>query len=361
MGRYFLPRKWRMPKLVLGLILFEFPFTVANLALFGIAAPNTYRTVLWRVGGEMGFNSDPSQVAYAAYNYQEMEIPMVWSSLNTNYNMYIGVVCTFFYLIKSALWLLHVFYPILSLILHVSLTALWAASLYIQTAPDTVDPAHQNKGAPWYITKSCNIVSDKRERGYCMQAKSAFAVSVIMLITYAIFIILSIWSLIPTPEARAARDSKIAERKAEKELYASSPYDQEMTAEDQWQHMWELQQLPRTPGATTGHAPWAKVPATPRTTAFNQLQGAQIPQAHQEHYAQPRSPMMAPPQQQTYSSVQQQMYSPPQQTYSPPQQTYFPPPDQVQHESVAYAGVAPQGQHGYDGYPYNGKGKGTAM
>jgi hypothetical protein len=81
MGRFFLPRKWRMPKLIFGLILFEFPFTVANLALFGIAAPNTYRTILWRVGGEMGFNSDPSQVAYAAYNYQKMEIPIVWSSL----------------------------------------------------------------------------------------------------------------------------------------------------------------------------------------------------------------------------------------------------------------------------------------
>jgi hypothetical protein len=81
MGRFFLPRKWRMPKLILGLILFEFPFTVANLSLFGIAAPNTYRTILWRLGGEMGFNSDPSQVAYAAYNYQKMEIPLVWSSL----------------------------------------------------------------------------------------------------------------------------------------------------------------------------------------------------------------------------------------------------------------------------------------
>jgi hypothetical protein len=87
----------------------------------------------------------------------------------------------FFYLIKFTLWLLHVFYPILSLILHVALTALWAASLYIQTAPDTVDPEHQSKGAPWYITKNCNVVSDKRTQGYCMQAKSAFAVSVVML------------------------------------------------------------------------------------------------------------------------------------------------------------------------------------
>ena len=81
MGRFFLPRRWRLPKVVLGLIILEFPFTVANLALFGIAAPNTYRTILWRVGGEMGFNSDPTKIAYAAYNYQKVETPLVWSSV----------------------------------------------------------------------------------------------------------------------------------------------------------------------------------------------------------------------------------------------------------------------------------------
>lgn len=81
MGRFFLPRRWRLPNLVLALIILEFPFTVANMALFGIAAPNTYRTTLWRAGGKMGFNSDPDKVAYAAYNYQKMETPLVWSSL----------------------------------------------------------------------------------------------------------------------------------------------------------------------------------------------------------------------------------------------------------------------------------------
>jgi hypothetical protein len=38
-----------------------------------------------------------------------------------------------------------------------------------------------------------------------------------------------------------------------------------MTAEEQWQHMWELQQLPRTPGF--------KSPMTPRTQTFNDLEG----------------------------------------------------------------------------------------
>jgi hypothetical protein len=113
-----------------------------------------------------------------------------------------------------------------------------------------------------------------------------------------------------------------------------------MTAEEQWQHMWELQQLPRTPGTTTGTAPWSKVPATPRTTAFNQLQGS----GQQEYYTQPRSPMQMQP--------------------APPPQTYYPPPNQNQgqHDSVGYAGVAPHGQQELDEYIlYDGKGKGTAM
>jgi hypothetical protein len=186
------------------------------------------------------------------------------------------------------MWLLKVFLPILSFLLHTALLCLWSYGLYMQTAPDTIDPAHQNKGAPWYITKSCNIVDDKINRAYCMQAKSSFAVTIIMMYVfllkplqmkrnltdldraiYAAFLILTVYSLIPTAEARQAHSIKRAERKAEKEKWANSPVDNEMTAEEQWQHMWELQQLPRTPGTAGG----LKSPMTPRTRTFADLEG----------------------------------------------------------------------------------------
>jgi hypothetical protein len=86
---------------------------------------------------------------------------------------------------------------------------------------------------------------------------------------YAAFLILTIYSLIPTAEARQAHAIKQAEKKAEKEKWANSPVDNEMTAEEQWQHMWELQQLPRTPGATGG----MKSPMTPRSRTFADLEG----------------------------------------------------------------------------------------
>jgi hypothetical protein len=81
MARFFIPRTWRLRRVVFFLIIFELPFTVANLALFGIASPNLYRTILWRVGGEMGFNSDPTTVLYAYANYRPVTIPLVWSNL----------------------------------------------------------------------------------------------------------------------------------------------------------------------------------------------------------------------------------------------------------------------------------------
>lgn len=109
-----------------------------------------------------------------------MEFMLIIPS-NTQYNLVIGVLTMFFFLIKSTLVLMHVFYPIISFPLHCGLLAIWAVSISIQTGKDTIDPKHINNGAPWFITKNCNIVKDGTIRGYCMQAKSAFAVSVIML------------------------------------------------------------------------------------------------------------------------------------------------------------------------------------
>ena len=99
----------------------------------------------------------------------------------TNYNVDIGVFCMFLWLVKCTMYALHWFYPIIALPVYLTELVLWAYSIYCQTAPDTIDPKRQNKGAPWYITHNCNIVSDKNIRGYCMQAKSSFAVSIVML------------------------------------------------------------------------------------------------------------------------------------------------------------------------------------
>lgn len=71
------PNKWPFYVLVVS----EFPFTVALLALFGIADPDLYRTLLWQDGADNGFNSSPNAALYAAANYRPYTTPKVWSQL----------------------------------------------------------------------------------------------------------------------------------------------------------------------------------------------------------------------------------------------------------------------------------------
>ena len=71
------PNKW--PFYVL--ITIEGALTVALLALFGIAAPNLYRTRLWQDGSDNGFNSNPNAALYAAANYRAYKTPKPWSQL----------------------------------------------------------------------------------------------------------------------------------------------------------------------------------------------------------------------------------------------------------------------------------------
>lgn len=77
LSRRYRPNKW--PFYVL--IALEAPLTVACLALFGIAAPDLYRTKLWQAGADNGWNSNPNAELYAAANYRSYHTPKVWSQL----------------------------------------------------------------------------------------------------------------------------------------------------------------------------------------------------------------------------------------------------------------------------------------
>lgn len=285
MPSFFIPKKWRWERLILFLMILEFPLTVVDLTLFGVAAPNTYRTKLWKEGGLHGFNSDPTTILYAYANYRPVNIPMIWSSYHTQFNLVISVLTMFLYLVKFTMFITHVFYPLVSLVLHLLLVGLWSYSVRLQTGPDTIDPERINNGAPWYITKNCDVASTKENKQYCMQAKSAFAITLIMLIMFAIHAIAAAWSLWPTKEQRIAHQTKVAEKKAEKEKWAALE-DDSMSPEQQWQHMWELQQLPRTPGTAGG----LKSPMTPTTRAFNALDGSNGGYYHQANVQTPITP-----------------------------------------------------------------------
>ena len=178
--RVLLARRWRTGKIIVGLFCLEFCLTVATLALYGIADPDLYRTKLWTDGAANGFNSNPESQLYAAANHQSIKTPLVWSQFITSFNVVIAVLSMFLLLAKSIMFVMHILYPALSTVIHAVLAALYAVSLHAQVSPDMSDPSHPQPGAPWYITKSCTVVHDPGNLGYCKQAKATFAVTVVM-------------------------------------------------------------------------------------------------------------------------------------------------------------------------------------
>ncbi|MCJ1271352.1 hypothetical protein MMC22_011252 [Lobaria immixta] len=245
-----IPRHWRTRKVLIGLFVLELCVTVAALALYGIASPDLYRTKLWQEGSDHGWNSNPNQILYAYANYRPVHYPLPWSKFVTYYNVIIAVLSVFLLLIKGIMFITHVFDPIVSAILHAALIAIYAVSLHAQAGSDMSDPKHPQPGAPWYITKSCGAPVDPKLKGYCQQAKGAFAVTVLLITLFLSYFILSLISLYPTAEHRASHSSRIPDTES---LSNSRP--------------WEMTETPHTPGTAGG----LKSPTTPRTTAFNIL------------------------------------------------------------------------------------------
>lgn len=101
----------------------------------------------------------------------------------------------FFLLVKTPMYILHVFYPPLSIIVHATLTALYAVSIRYQAASDMADPKHPQPGPPWYIAKNCDVTFNPDNVGYCKQAKSSFACTIIML--YVVILSFECLSTIP--------------------------------------------------------------------------------------------------------------------------------------------------------------------
>lgn len=91
-----IPRQWRTPKTLIAFFAVELALTVAALALYGIAAPDLYRTSLWQEGSNHGWNSNPNELVYAAANYRPVVEPLPWSQLYVSmilYSQYIMTDC----------------------------------------------------------------------------------------------------------------------------------------------------------------------------------------------------------------------------------------------------------------------------
>lgn len=94
--------------------------------------------------------------------------------------MVISVLITFLLLVKAVMFVLHLWLPILSFLVHTACAVMFAYSVHVQAMSDMSDPKHPQPGAPWYITKSCLVAHFKSNVHFCQQAKAAFAITIVL-------------------------------------------------------------------------------------------------------------------------------------------------------------------------------------
>lgn len=119
----------------------------------------------------------------------------------TNFNVAISIVSLFTLLGKMITTIMKVYYPLLGLVLSLTLTALYAVSVYGQLGPDHLDPRYPSS-IPWFIKNSCDIAKPygRAAVGNCMMAKGTLAATVFMLALYAANVGLAVWAMCPNPE-----------------------------------------------------------------------------------------------------------------------------------------------------------------
>lgn len=292
----------------------EFPFVVVILTLTGIASHNTYRTLLWQDGADNGFNSAPDEALYAAANHRPYSAPMVWSSFITNFNLVIGVLSTFMLIVKLPLHALHLFFPPIAAATHGALVALYIVAARYQAGSDTSDPQHLQSGPPWYITKSCSVAAHKSNIGYCMQAKSLFAITVIVIVLYAVDFGISVHSCFITQEEK----EKVLELREEKRV--EKEFEEEILKSPSMVPMSAPGMIPRTPGfPPIASSPVVRhgapiSPFTSRHLAFNRLgsgsTSSDLPLRNNSSLPSPQTPYQ-PLTTEAQESSSQPMYFPP--------------------------------------------------
>ncbi|KAI6352640.1 hypothetical protein MCOR25_009353 [Pyricularia grisea] len=242
-------RKWKSRKPIWALMVAELVTMIPLLVLFGIAQPDTFRTLMWRIGYAEKLNSNPNVVLYALANHEPIpRLPFVWSQLLTEFNVVISVISLFFLLAKMIGFIMRIYYPVVAIVCNVIMTAFYAVSVYGQAGPDYLDPRYPSP-TPWYLRRSCAVAEGYGAGKTCMVIQGTFAATVIMLFIYVINLGWAIFNMIPTKH-----DKQHDEDEDENE-YASSDSPTEVKT-------WEMQ--PQTPSA-------GGVPFTPRTQAFHTL------------------------------------------------------------------------------------------
>ncbi|KAK0747765.1 hypothetical protein B0T21DRAFT_446616 [Apiosordaria backusii] len=197
MGYRLLRRPWRAKKPLYWGMVPELAGIIPLLVLFGVQQPDAWRTLFWRIGADYKLNSSPTMLLYAYANHRPLPtVPFVWSQTLTTFNVAITIVSLFILLAKMIATIMKIFYPIFGTVVGISLTALYAVSVYGQAGPDYADPRYPSP-SPWYIRKSCDLAIPYNAVKSCQMSKGTFAVTIYMVTVYLVQTCLAIWAMWP--------------------------------------------------------------------------------------------------------------------------------------------------------------------
>ncbi|KOS18935.1 hypothetical protein ESCO_000267 [Escovopsis weberi] len=253
MGTYYpIIRKWPSwaMRSTRWLMLVEFIGLVPVLVIFGLAQPDMYRTAMWQIGFDNGLNSNPNMILYAYANHRPLpNVPFIWSSKLTNFNVAISVISLFFLLLKLMCVILKLWIPIFATFVNVALVALYTVSVYGQIGPDHADPRYPSS-VVWYLRLGCGLAKPSGNYQNCQIAQGSLFITLYMLVVYLACLAMSAAAMWPNKMNDAVDEEEQEE-------------DEDKKSKEAKLHDIELQGMGfQTDG---GH------PFTPRTQAFQSL------------------------------------------------------------------------------------------
>ncbi|KAK8876880.1 hypothetical protein PGQ11_001826 [Apiospora arundinis] len=172
----------------------ELLFSIITFVLFCSAYPDQYRTRLWEIGGENGWNSNPRLRIYFYANYEEPpEIPYVWSQSLTDSALAIATLSLVLCITRIILSFYTFMMPALGLFYDLVLAISWYYSVHAQSSGDFSDPEHISI-RPWFLEKSCDVVA-MQNRDACIVGKVSFYFGFLSLILHLTRLLVSLLNI----------------------------------------------------------------------------------------------------------------------------------------------------------------------
>ena len=98
----------------------------------------------------------------------------------TELNVAISVMSLFFLLTKLIMYIMNIWFPIVSLFVNIAMVALYAVSAYGQIGPDYTDSRYPAPAA-WYFRYGCSLAKQYNAYTNCQLAQSSLGLTLYMM------------------------------------------------------------------------------------------------------------------------------------------------------------------------------------